>query len=186
MYKRFIQQLLDRMGVREELPAKGAWRFGYGRHFNHYPDRLSFLYDYCYSAKYLCEKGATLVVTDAGLERLQKPSVTELEQLYRYWLKLYKTPLSNLLALVHWIHALSDQWVTVASMKTVLTPFIKSYFYDDADSILEARILKMMTHLGLLRIGEHPLYGTVIRVTKAGDNIIAGKGLSGVDFPNPS
>lgn len=183
MYKRYLQQLMDRMGVQEEMPAKGAWRFGYGRHFNHYPDRLSLLYDYCYSAKYIAERDGVLLVSEAGMERLQRPSVAELEQLYRYWLKLYKTPLANLLSLVHWIQAFSEDWVTVESIKSVLIPFIKSYYYDDAQSILEARLLKMMTHLGLLRVGEHPLYGTVVRATKAGNAIIAGKSLSGIDFP---
>src|SRR5690606_9663884 len=35
MYKRYILQLLDRFGVSEQMPAKGEWRFGYGRYFNH-------------------------------------------------------------------------------------------------------------------------------------------------------
>ncbi|GKU79524.1 hypothetical protein [Paenibacillus sp. L3-i20] len=177
MYKRFTQQLLDQMGVVEELPAKGAWRFGYGRHFNHYPDRFSLLYDYCYNAKYISENEEKLTVTDIGLAKLQKSFTTELDGLYRYWLKLYKMPVTNLLSLVHWIQALSEEWVTVQSVKSVLSPFIKVYFYDDVDSILEQRILKMMMHIGLLRIGEHPLYGTVIRMTKAGNAVVSGSGL---------
>lgn len=184
MYKRFLQQMLDRMGVQEELPSKGAWRFGYGRHFNHYPDRFSFLYDYCCSAKYISEgKNGILTVEDAGIERLENPAAAaEQEQVYRYWLKLYKGPVVNLLSLVHWIHALAADWVTVASLREVLVPFIKTYYYDDANAILEARLLKMMMHLGLLRIGEHPEYGTVVRMTKAGIAVIDGA-VGGTESP---
>ncbi|REK77236.1 hypothetical protein [Paenibacillus paeoniae] len=176
MYKRNLQQMLDRMGVQEELPSKGAWRFGYGRHFNHYPDRFSLMYDYCRSAGYISETAdGWLSITDAGKERLEKPA-TAMEQvhLYRYWLKLYKTPVVNLLSLVHWIHALAADWVTIASLKDVFVPFIKTYYYDDAHAILEARLLKMMMHLGLLRIGEDPVHGTVVRMTKAGNAVLEG------------
>ncbi|MCR2802996.1 hypothetical protein [Paenibacillus soyae] len=175
MYKRFLQQLLDLMGVQEEPPAKGAWRFGYGRHFNQYPDRFSLLYDFCCSAKYVSESEGLLAVTEAGKERLLKsPTTSEHEQLYRYWLKIYKGPVANLLSLVHWVHSLSGEWVTVESVRRVLTPFVKTYYYDDPNAIFEARLLKMMTHLGLLRIGEHPLYGTVMRMTKAGGLLVEG------------
>lgn len=177
MYKRFLQQLLERMGVQEELPAKGAWRFGYGRHFNQYPDRFSLLYDYCRSVSYIQEGEGVLSVTDAGLERMKTPpSPAEQEQMYRYWLKLYKGPVTNLLSLVHWVHALARDWVTVDSVRGVLLPFIKTYYYDDANAIYEVRLLKMMTHLGLLRIGEHPLYGAVMKVTKTGTAVMEGAG----------
>ncbi|MEK3881435.1 hypothetical protein [Paenibacillus sp. PL2-23] len=175
MYKRFLQQLLDLMGVQEEPPAKGAWRFGYGRHFNHYPDRFSLLYDFCCSSKLIAESEGILSVTEAGKERLHKaPSQAELEQLYRYWLKIYRGPVANLLSLVHWVHTLSGEWVTVQSVRAALTPFIKTYYYDEPNAIFETRLLKMMTHLGLLRIGEHPLYGTVMRMTKTGSLLVEG------------
>ena len=48
MYKRQLQQLLGSLAVDEALPAKAAWRFGYGRRFKEYPERFSFIYDYCY------------------------------------------------------------------------------------------------------------------------------------------
>lgn len=174
MYKRFILQLLDRFGVQEELPAKGAWRFGYGRHFNQYPNRLSFIYDYCYYAKYINENQAVLSVTATGEERIHSRPPGEAEQIYRYWLKLYKGPITHLLSLVHWINALAGEWVTVESLRSVLVPFIKPYYYDDANTILEQRVMTMMVHLGLLRLGEHPVYGAVVRMTKAGKAIVAG------------
>lgn len=177
MYKRFLQQALDRMGVREEFPARGAWRFGYGRHFNHYPDRFSLLYDYCRSIGAIAEQGDRLVVTDAGLAKLQAASPNETEELYRYWLKLYKGPVANLLSLVHWMHALAADWVTADSLKDVLLPFVKPYYYDDATAVLESRVWTMLLHLGVIRIGEHSEHGTVIRMTKAGSAIVSGAGL---------
>ncbi|MGO4693126.1 hypothetical protein AB4Z50_02485 [Paenibacillus sp. 2TAB26] len=177
MYKRFTLQLLDRFGVQEELPAKGAWRFGYGRHFNQYPNRFSFVYDYCYHAKYINENQTLLTVTGPGEERMKSRPSSEAEQIYRYWLKLYKGPITHLLSLVHWINTLAVEWVTVESLRTVLVPFIKPYFYDDANTILEQRIMAMMVHLGLLRLGEHPIYGAVVRMTKAGRAVVAGVSL---------
>ncbi len=174
MYKRFVVQLLELFGVQEELPAKGEWRFGYGRHFNHYPNRVSFLYDYCYSAKYITETQTVISVTGSGEERLRGRLAGEAEQVYRYWLKLYKGPITNLLSLVHWINALAVDWVTVDSLRAVLVPFIKPYYYDDANTILEKRIMTMMVHLGLLRVGEHPQHGAVVKMTKAGAAIVSG------------
>jgi hypothetical protein len=174
MYKRFTLQLLDQFGVQEELPAKGAWRFGYGRHFNQYPNRLSFIYDYCYYAKLISENQTVLTVTGTGEERILSKPAGEAEQIYRFWLKLYKGPITHLLSLVHWIHALAGEWVTVESLRSVLVPFIKPYYYDDANTILEQRVMTMMVHLGLLRLGEHPEYGAVVRMTKAGQAIVSG------------
>lgn len=177
MYKRFIVQLLDRFGVQEELPAKGAWRFGYGRHFNQYPNRLSLVYDYCYFNKYISENQEVLSVTGTGEERIHNRPPGEAEQIYRFWLKIYKGPITHLLSLVHWINALAGEWVTVESLRKVLVPFIKPYYYDDANTILEQRIMTMMVHLGLLRLGEHPVYGTVVRMTKAGQAVVSGVSL---------
>lgn len=177
MYKRYSLQLLDRFGVREELPGKGGWRFGYGYHFNDYPNRMSLIYDYCRYSKYI-EEHQTLVVTAAGQQRIIAKPHGETEDLYRYWLKVYKGPVANLLSLVHWIRALAEEWVTVQSLRGVLVPFIKPYYYDDADTIFEQRVVMMMIHLGLLRLGEHPEFGAVVRMTKAGRAIVSGASLS--------
>jgi hypothetical protein len=180
MYKRFILQLCDQFGVPEELPSKGAWRFGYGRHFNQYPDRMSFIYDYCFYSKYLIETQTVLTLTGAGEERMRTRPSGESGQIYRFWLKLYKGPVTNLLSLVHWMNALAVEWVTVESLRGVLVPFIKPYYYDDANTILEQRIMAMMVHLGLLRLGEHPVHGAVVKMTKAGTALV-----SGIDVGDP-
>ncbi|MFF2482181.1 hypothetical protein [Paenibacillus sp. NPDC058071] len=177
MYKRFSQQLLDRMAVREEFPSKGEWRFGYGRHFHHYPNRMSFIYDYCSYMHYIAEQNLILSLTPEGEARLASAPLGETEQLYKFWLKLYKGPIPNLLALAHWINSLAERWVTVESIRNVLTPFIKPFYYDDANRVLDQRIIAMMVHLGLLRLGEHAEHGLVIRMTKAGRAVVAGVSL---------
>lgn len=174
MYKRFVLQLLDRLAIREELPPKGAWRFGYGKYFNVYPNRFSLLFDYCRQSKFLEDDGIRLALTAAGEERLAVKPPGEQIQLYKLWLKTYKGPIPNLHSLVHWINYLAEQWVTADSLSKVLLPLIKPYYYDDAETILEQRIIVMMVHLGLLRIGEHERHGTVIRMTKAGSSVVAG------------
>jgi len=174
MYKRFVQQVIEQLGVREELPAKGVWRFGYGRHFNHYPNRFSLLYDYTHHVKYISESNNVLCLTAAGEERLCTVPVNEWEQLYRFWVRVYKGPITHLPSIIHWVDALAERWVTVSSLHEVLVPFIKPYYYDNAATIFEQRILMMMVHLGMLRIGEHSGSGTVARMTKAGRAIVAG------------
>ncbi|WP_042162390.1 hypothetical protein [Paenibacillus gorillae] len=181
MYKRFSIQLLDGFAVREELPAKGEWRFGYGRHFHHYPNRMSLLFDYCSSMRYFEENQLTLVLTTAGQERLASTPGNETEMLYKLWLRLYKIPIPNVLALSQWINSLAEQWVTLSSLRPVLIPFIKPYYYDDANKILDHRLIGMMVHLGLLRIGDHQEHGTVIRMTKAGRAVMAGISLENND-----
>jgi len=173
MYKRFLQQALELLGVREEPPSKGEWRFGYGRHFNMYPNRFSLIYDYCSYSKYISESGAALILTGEGESRLAGVENEE-AQIYKYWMKAYKGPIAHLPSIVHWINALADRWVTADSLRNVLVPFIKPFYYDDAAAILDQRILTMMIHIGLMRIGEHPQFGAVVRMTKAG-HAIAGE-----------
>ncbi|MUT65464.1 hypothetical protein [Paenibacillus sp. NEAU-GSW1] len=174
MYKRFSAQLLERLAVREELPGKGEWRFGYGKHFHQYPNRMSHLFDYCCSMRYIEENNLSLSVTAAGKERLENALIDETEQLYKLWLKLYKNPIPNIMALAQWINSLAEQWVTVASIRKVLLPLIKPFYYDDAITVLEQRLIGMMVHLGLLRLGEHETHGPVIRMTIAGRAVMSG------------
>jgi hypothetical protein len=174
MYKRFTLQLLSLFGVQEELPAKGEWRFGYGKYFNHYPNRFSLIYDFCAANRYFAENQSQLTLTAAGEARLAAKPEGENAALYRCWLKSYKGPIANLLSLVHWIDSLAADWVTAASLRKALVPYIKPYYYDSADMILDTRIIAMMVHLGLLRLGEHPDSGAVVRMTKAGHAIVSG------------
>jgi hypothetical protein len=174
MYKRQQQQILERMSVREDLVGKGAWRFGYGRMFKEYPNRFSMIYDYCFFHHLISEHNQSLVLTDAGKLRVTEGRKEKLDQVYKFWLKLYKGPIPNIQSLVQWVDRLAKPWVTVASMGEVLCELIRPFYYDTSESIYEQRILQMMMHLGLLRIGEDVENGRVMQMTKLGSSIIQG------------
>ncbi|WP_336771869.1 hypothetical protein [Paenibacillus sp. MMO-58] len=181
MYKRFSGQILEKLAISEELPGKGEWRFGYGRHFHHYPNRMSLLVDYCSYMKYFVDDNLLLALSPSGEERLRSKHANEMEQIYKFWLKLYKGAIPNIHALVHWMNSLAEQWVTVDSLRKVLIPFVKPFYYDSADRVLDVRLIGMMVHLGMLRIGEHQEHGTVVRMTKLGRALVAGVNLEDQD-----
>ncbi|MBW7473425.1 hypothetical protein K0T92_01545 [Paenibacillus oenotherae] len=174
MYKRNVQQLLERLGVQEQLPGRGEWRFGYGRHINEYPNRMSLLYDYCFYNGWLSESGAMLTLTAAGMERQAVRVAEAPDKLYRFWLRLYKGAMPNIRAITHWVGRLSQHWVSSDTLKGALLPYIKPFYYDQPETIFDQRLIAMMMHLGLLRIGEHAEQGGVIRMTPLGRSIVAG------------
>lgn len=174
LYKRQLQQVLESFAVTEESVGKTAWRFGYGRRFKEYPARFSLIYDYCYFQGYMEEGGVSLDITQQGRERVAEGRREDPASVYRFWLKLYKGPIPNLLSLVYWIGRLAKGWVTSASLHDVLIKLIKPYYYDSPDSIYEQRLLQMLMHLGIIRIGSHQTQGKVIQVTGLGSALING------------
>lgn len=174
MYKRSQQQLLETLRVKEELVGKGGWRFGYGRKIKDYPNRLSLIYDYCYYNDFLAEGKGELSLTPIGEAYAAEGRTPDPSAVYRFWLKLYKNPIHNIQSIVHWIDRLADRWVTLDTLSEALTKLIKPYYYDTPESILRNRIVMMMMHQGLLRIGEHPEAGTVVEMTKLGSSIVRG------------
>jgi hypothetical protein len=181
MYKRNLLQLLEALAVREEPPARGSWRFGYGRRFKDYPDRLALLYDYCHYKGYLSEKEGQLRLTDAGAERLASRIPEEPAELFRFWIRLYRAAIPNLPAIIRLIDRLADRWVTADSLREALVPFVRPFYYDDPAAVLDKRVFAMMVHLGLLRIGEDENGLTVLRMTKAGHKAMGGIGTRDVE-----
>lgn len=182
MYKRHLQQILERLSVREEAVSKGQWRFGYGRMFKEYPNRFSLIYDYCFFQQFITEDNLRLTLTDKGIAAVQGIVKEDVLNMYRFWLRLYKGAIPNLQSIVHWVENLARNWVTAESLSDVLCPLIKPYYYDTSESVLDQRILQMMMHLGLLRIGEHEQYGKVVKVTKLGSSVIHGTYVAYDDF----
>ncbi|GAB6990287.1 hypothetical protein [Paenibacillus pini] len=168
MYRRTQQQIMDMFHVQESLVVKGGFRFGYGRMYSAYPDRLALLYDYAYQQGYIDENGNMLTLTALGLEVAETGKKENMLHMFRFWLKLYKGAIPNLSSLVYWTSECCRDWVTVSSLHDSLRYLIKPYYYDTAESILNQRVLGMMMHLGLIRIGESPLHGKVIRMTTWG------------------
>jgi hypothetical protein len=174
LYKRTLQQVMDTFSLQEEAIAKSAWRFGYGRKFKEYPSRFSFIYDYCYFHDLIKEHEDVLCLTELGRETVELGRKEDMLQVYRFWIKLYKGAIPNLQSLVQWIDRLANSWVSVASLFEALGPLIKAYYYDGADSIFKQRMILMMLHLGMVRIGEDPAVGNVLQVSKLGSSLIQG------------
>ncbi|WP_174704667.1 hypothetical protein [Paenibacillus physcomitrellae] len=178
MHKRSQSQLMEKFHVSEPLVSRAGWRFGYGRRFKDYPDRLALLYDYACHRGYLREKSHELVLTDLGNRIVEEEAKEPLLDLIRFWLRLYKSPIPNLLSLIYWISHGSENWCSAASVFSPVQRFIKPYYYDTAESIFQERIVKMMLHLGMMKVGEDPRQGPVIRMTRAGrtivNNLVAG------------
>lgn len=168
MYRRNQMLLMDTLHVQEPLVGKGGWRFGYGRTFKFYPDRLSFLYDYAYSHRLIEESNYELRLTSLGELSVLEEKREPLMHLIRFWLRTYKAAIPNLLSLIYWICRCSEEWVTVTSLKGSMEKLIKPYFYDTSASIFEERILKMMLHLGLIRIGENEARERYVQATPFG------------------
>ncbi len=156
MYKRYQSQLLKFLSVKEEPLAAQKWRFGYGLHFDLYPDRFSLLYDYCYYQRWIEEYPDRVELSERGREQLKQPySDQTYHDLIRFWLRLYKRAIPNLPMLVVLIPLLAGNgWVSQERLKRTLLGWIKPFYYDDAESVLVNRVLKMMVHLGLLKAGQ--------------------------------
>ena len=181
MYRRQQQQVMDMLHVSEPLVTKGGWRFGYGRSFTSYPSRFALLYDFAFYQEYIAEEGGRLRLTPKGTEMIDGGMKESMVQIFRFWLRLYKQAIPNLTSLVYWTSECAKEWVTVSSLHQAIGWLIKPYYYDTAESILNERILKMMLHLGLLRIGESQEQGAVVQMTAwglklAGKSFVLGGG----------
>lgn len=156
MYKRYQTQLFQFLNVKEAPLPPQKWRFGYGLHFDLYPDRFSLLYDFCYFRRYIEENGGFVRITDQGRELIADPAVAEhYHELIRFWLRLYKRAIPNLPMLVQLIPLLSaGRWIAQSQLSGLLLPWIKPFYYDEPIDILSNRVLKMMVHLGLLKVGQ--------------------------------
>lgn len=167
MYKRFQQQLMNALHIPEPLLTKGGWRFGYGRASEHYPSRLALLYDFARHRRYISEEGQRLTLTSEGAARLDQAKAETLLQIFSFWLRLYKGAIPNLPSLIYWTSVGASDWVTVKSLYGAMGWLIKPFYYDDAESILEKRILRMMLHLGMLKVGETAA-GPIVKMTAWG------------------
>jgi hypothetical protein len=156
MYKRFQSQLFQFLHVKENPLPPQKWRFGYGLHFDLYPDRFSLLYDFCYYHKWIEEVPGRVSITQEGLEQLERHYSDQLyHDLIRFWIRLYKRAIPNLPMLVQLIPLMTaGSWVRQEEICRTLLPWIRPFYYDDPVNILTNRVLKMMVHAGLLKVGQ--------------------------------
>lgn len=168
MYRRNQQQLMSTLHITEPLITKGAWRFGYGRSCIEYPDRFALLYDYAYARKWITERNARLILTESGTSFIEEGNQVSVIQIFRFWLRLYKGAIPNITSLVYWISQCARDWVTAASLFESLGWLIRPFYYDSPQNMLEHRIIRMLMHLGMIRIGESQTMGTSYKMTALG------------------
>ncbi|MNW32647.1 hypothetical protein D3C74_95930 [compost metagenome] len=171
MYRRNQLQIMEKFHVSEQLVGKG-WRFGYGRRFKDYPNRLALLYDYAYYKGLITENRDKLLLTSSGEEYLIEEKRESMIHFVSFWLRLYKGPIPNLLSLVYWSERCSKEWVTVNSLYRRIEPLIRPFYYDNPTSIYEERILRMMLHLGMMRIGEDEYGERYVQTTPFGSSTV--------------
>ncbi|WP_223066645.1 hypothetical protein [Paenibacillus caui] len=172
MYKRNQSQLMEKLYVGEPLVGRAGWRFGYGRRFRDYPDRFALLYDYACHRGFIREQAGRLTLTELGDKAVQEETKEPLLCLIHFWLRLYKGPIPNLLSLIYWIDQGCALWTSAASLLETMQRFIRPFYYDTPESIFRERIIKMMLHLGMVKVGEDAEHGAVLRMTPAGRSYV--------------
>ncbi|WP_339273229.1 hypothetical protein MKY59_19325 [Paenibacillus sp. FSL W8-0426] len=183
MYRRSQMQIMEHLHIRETLVGKAGWRFGYGRSFKDYPDRFAFIYDYAYHHRLIRENRDGLELTSEGEDKLVTENGSEMVQMFRFWLRLYKGAIPNLASVVYWIGECAREWSTSSSLFHQIGPLIQPFYYDTPEAIFDQRITKMMLHLGMLRIGEHSGLRTM-QMTAWGSRLAAScRSLSGHQAP---
>lgn len=182
IHKRFQRQIMQRFSVSEELIEGKQWRFGYGRRFPAYPNRLALIYDYCFDQGWINESEQMLAVTQSGVKWLEEAmarsadaqaQVHSFEQaqlrhqsgsndsslnnvrdeLIRYWIKTYRQAIPTLPFLYSWLtHTFNGVWINSETLFTSIKRWIQPYYFDTTEAIYNERLLQMMCHLGLLHI----------------------------------
>jgi hypothetical protein len=176
IYKQHQRQIFKMFAVQEELVDKKGWRFGFGRRYHQYPDRFSLLYDYAYYKGYiieLLEEGA-LRLTEKGIGKIEDKQRGEDRELYRFWLRLYRRPIPHVAVIVQWVDLLCRyEWIGISQVEEAVSGWLRPFYYEDKKSLLQ-RLLKMMLHLGMIRLGERKNGEKVIRMNEIGHTWITG------------
>lgn len=167
MNKRTLQQLINMLYINEAIPGKGAWKFGYGKKFGEYPDRLALLYQFAVTSGWI-EENDTLQLSIKGQQLLNEGFKLDIVKVIEYWLAIYKKPIPNLKALTYFIYVSLKQWRSVDELQIQLLPYIKTYYFDNEEAILHKRILKMLLHFGVIELGQDDKQQLMAKLTDFG------------------
>lgn len=163
IYRQDLQNILGQMTIKEEPITKQRWRFGFGRRYHQYPDRFSLLYDYAYYREYIDENGQTLCLTGLLPGKIVSKE-REAEEIYNFWLRLYRKPFPVLPLIVKWIYLLArSEWINLVLLRESLTEWLAPYYYMEKEQLFDL-LIKMLTHLGVIRSAP-----TAIKLTDNGN-----------------
>ncbi|MGF7089027.1 hypothetical protein JOD24_002896 [Kroppenstedtia sanguinis] len=178
IYRQQQRQILKTFHVEEELVEGRGWRFGFGRRYHQYPDRFSLLYDYAYYKGYILEDETmgVLRLSELGMGKIHNHPLAgeEGREMYRFWLRLYRKPIPRIAVIVKWIDLLAQGgWYRSQEVKKVVGDWLNTYYYETGESLFK-RILQLMLHLGLVRIGEMSSGEQVLQMNVTGHRWVSG------------
>ncbi len=172
LYKRHLEKIVALMQVQEELLG-GGWRFGYGRRFHDYPDRFAFIYDFAYAEGLVAEPAdAVLRVEPVWDEWNQMGRLKRQRKMVSFYLSHYRRAIRRLPVIVQLL-AQTKVWVNSSDMFTAIDGLINEYYYDTKENVWQVRILKMLRHLGIVRVGTDEFGEEWFQITKLGQQLLA-------------
>ncbi|MDG5787583.1 hypothetical protein QA612_08750 [Evansella sp. AB-P1] len=150
IYKKELLTILSQLSV-EESPPQEQWRFGYGRHFNSYPDCFSFLYDFCFDQGWIVEGEALMI--GPNWEKGQRISVNELmDRMLRAYIKLYRRAIPQLPFLLEMLRMVLVKGEAIEKKQLIsrIKQYVDPYYYDKPTDIIHLRIIKILTYIHFL------------------------------------
>lgn len=174
MYKRYQTQILSLIEVEEEV-LDGGWRFGYGRRCHDYPDRFALLYDFSFqhglieetATGYLRTTNETSIWRNLSLGQRQR-------QILQFYVSLYRRPIPRLPQIIQIIAGISPDWVEANSFYLALSELVNQFYYDEPINVWHTRIVKMLMHLGVVRVGEDEIGQKWFQMTVLGQQLVSG------------
>jgi hypothetical protein len=158
IHKRYQQMILSKFNITEEVVQVKSWRFGYGRRFPNYPNRLALIYDFCYFKQWIQEDQEMLFITKKGEYVLRTENMVSgalHEDVVSFWKKTYKNAVPCLPFLFQFILEISaEQWIESNQLYRMIQPWLQPYYYDDEETIYRERIVQMLVHLGLMQVSR--------------------------------
>lgn len=155
IYKQQQKQLLEEFFVLEKPLATKGPRFGFGRSFHMYPDRLSLLYDFAlYQGYFIEDQFESLCLTELGEGKINNKLIQDGESIYHFWIRLYRRPIPQLPMVIRWISILADTgWIVSDVVYQAVEKWLHPYFYETKESLFQ-RVIQMMLHLGVIMLGD--------------------------------
>ncbi len=155
IYKQQQRQLFQNFFIQEKpLQSKGP-RFGFGRRYHLYPDRFSLIYDYGFYQEYFIEQDGYICLSESGFGKINK-TIDEIEakNLYRFWIRLYRKPINHLPIIIRWIGLLAHPgWFPLDELYNVVKSWLSPFYYETEESLYR-KVLQMLCHLGVIRLGS--------------------------------
>jgi hypothetical protein len=178
IYKRHLQQILQLIEI-EEMPIQNGWRFGYGRRIHDYPDRFALLYDFSYHAGLIQETEAGMLEILPEVEKWNCQSQEQKQKkLIQFYMSVYRRPIPRLHEIMRATLHLAENWVETNSALDAIRGLVNKFYYDEIEDVWRVRIVKMMMHLGLLKVGTDESEKTWFQIAKLGQQLLTNEMIS--------